>query len=86
MFCQILKRMVLNQRSVKVNFKSTLEKMLNLFENQIYSKNLILETNFKGESDISGNPVQIGQLLFNLFDNAVKYSIPEGRLISQSFK
>ncbi len=28
----------------------------------------------------SGNPVQIGQLIFNLFDNAVKYSIPETRL------
>ena len=65
----------------KVNFKSTLEKMLKLFDNQIYSKNLILETNFKGESDISGNPVQIGQLLFNLFDNAVKYSIPKSRLL-----
>ena len=54
--------------------------MLKLFENQIYSKNLILETDFNGESDISGNPVQLGQLLFNLFDNAVKYSTPEGRL------
>lgn len=66
---------------VKVNFKSLLEKMLKLFDNQIYSKNLILETNFKGESDISGNPVQIGQLLFNLFDNAVKYSVPKSRLL-----
>ena len=67
--------------NVKVDFKLILEKMLKLFENQIYSKNLILQTNFKGKSEISGNPVQIGQLLFNLFDNAVKYSIPEGRLI-----
>jgi len=66
---------------VKVNFKSTLEKMSKLFDNQIYSKNLILETNFKGESDISGNPVQIGQLLFNLFDNAIKYSVPKSRLL-----
>lgn len=70
---------------VKVNFKSTLEKMLKLFDNQIYSKNLILETNFKGESDISGNPVQIGQLLFNLFDNAVKYSVPKSRLLINLF-
>jgi two-component system sensor histidine kinase ArlS len=64
----------------KVDFKLILEKMLKLFENQIYSKNLILETNFRGESDISGNPVQVGQLLFNLFDNAVKYSTSGGRL------
>ena len=54
--------------------------MLKLFENQIYSKNLILETNYKGDAQASGNPVQLGQLLFNLFDNAVKYSTPEGRL------
>lgn len=67
-------------KPVKVDFKSILEKILKLFENQIYAKNLILETNFKGESDISGNTVQAGQLLFNLFDNAVKYSIPESRL------
>jgi two-component system sensor histidine kinase ArlS len=66
--------------SVRVDFKLILEKMLKLFENQIYSKNLILETDFKGESYISGNQVQLGQLLFNLFDNAVKYSISKGRL------
>ena len=70
---------------VKVNFKSFLEKMLKLFDNQIYSKNLIPETNFKGESDISGNPVQIEQLLFNLFDNAVKYSVPQSRLLINLF-
>ena len=66
--------------SAKVDFKLILEKMLKLFENQIYSKNLILETNYKGDAQASGNPVQLGQLLFNLFDNAVKYSTPEGRL------
>jgi two-component system sensor histidine kinase ArlS len=66
--------------SARVDFKSILEQMLKLFENQIYSKNLKLETDFKGESDISGNPVQLVQLLFNLFDNAVKYSTSEGRL------
>jgi len=65
---------------VKINFKSTLEKILKLFNNQIYSKNLIIKTSFEGESDISGNQVQIGQLLFNLFDNAVKYSVPKSRL------
>jgi Signal transduction histidine kinase len=65
---------------VRVDFKSILEKMLKLFENQIFSKNLKLETDFSGEYGISGNPVLLGQLLFNLFDNAVKYSIPGGRL------
>jgi two-component system, OmpR family, sensor histidine kinase ArlS len=65
---------------IKVNFKSLLEKMLRLFDNQIYSKDLVLETNFTGESDVLGNPVQIGQLIFNLFDNAIKYSIFGSRL------
>jgi len=66
---------------VMINFKLTLEKIIKLFDNQIYSKNLILETNFEGKSDILGNPVHLGQLLFNLFDNAVKYSIPKSRLL-----
>ena len=70
---------------VKVNFKSILEKIIKLFDNQIYSNNLIIKTNFEGESDISGNPVQIGQLLFNLFDNAVKYSVPKSRLLINLF-
>jgi two-component system, OmpR family, sensor histidine kinase ArlS len=66
---------------VKVNFKSILEKIIKLFDNQIYSKNIIICTNFEEESDISGNPVQIGQMLFNLFDNAVKYSVTQSRLL-----
>ncbi len=70
---------------VKVNFKSILEKIIKLFDNQIYSKNLTIKTNFEGEYDILGNPVQIGQLLFNLFDNAVKYSVPKSRLLINLF-
>jgi two-component system, OmpR family, sensor histidine kinase ArlS len=66
--------------SAMVDFRLILEQMLKLFENQIYTKNLILETDFRGVPDILGNPVQLGQLLFNLFDNAVKYSTPGGKL------
>jgi two-component system, OmpR family, sensor histidine kinase ArlS len=70
---------------VKVNFKSILENIMKLFDNYIYSKNLSIKTNFEGEYDIYGNPVQIGQLLFNLFDNAVKYSVPKSRLLINLF-
>lgn len=70
---------------VKVNVKSALENMIKLFDNYIYSKNLVIKTNFEGEYDISGNQVQIGQLLFNLFDNAVKYSVPKSKLTVNLF-
>jgi two-component system, OmpR family, sensor histidine kinase ArlS len=70
---------------VKVNFRSVLENIVKLFENYIYSKNLEIKTNFEGEYNISGNPVQIGQLLFNLFDNAVKYSVPKSMLLINLF-
>jgi len=64
----------------KVNVKVVLEKMLKLFENQTASKRLKLKTSFKGVFDIMGSKVQIEQLLFNLIDNAVKYSVPEEEL------
>ena len=51
-----------------------------MYENQIESKNIILETSFRGKCEAYGNPVQIEQLLFNLLDNAVKYIDPGGYL------
>ena len=58
-----------------VNMKKILDKMLKLFENQISSKNLKLKTNFSGKFEVPGNNIQLEQLLFNLMDNAIKYSI-----------
>ena len=63
-----------------INLENLFNRMLKLFENQIKSKNLLLETNFEGRSEIYGNSVQIEQLLFNLLDNAIKYSDPGGYL------
>jgi len=63
-----------------VNIRDSLKRILKLYENQIESKNIILETNFRGRSEIYGNPVQVEQLLFNLLDNAVKYIDPGGHL------
>jgi signal transduction histidine kinase len=63
-----------------VNIRDSLKRILKLYENQIESKNIILETNFRGRSEVYGNPVQVEQLLFNLLDNAVKYIDPGGHL------
>ena len=60
----------------QINIKRILEKMLKLFKNQISSKNLKLETSFDGDFEILGSKIQIEQVLFNLIDNAVKYSTP----------
>jgi len=61
----------------QINIKRILEKMLKLFKNQISSKNLKLETSFDGDFEILGSKIQIEQVLFNLIDNAVKYSTPK---------
>ena len=61
----------------QINIKRILEKMLKLFKNQISSKNLNLEASFDGDFEIPGSKIQIEQVLFNLIDNAVKYSTPK---------
>ena len=63
-----------------INMRGSLKRILKLYENQIDSKNLTLKTSFEGKSEIYGNPVQVEQLLFNLLDNAVKFSDPGGHL------
>ena len=63
-----------------INMRGSLKRILKLYENQIDSKNLTLKTSFEGKSEIYGNPVQVEQLLFNLLDNAVKFSDPGGYL------
>ncbi len=63
-----------------IDIKGSLIKILELYKNQIDSKNLKLIKNIKGKSVIHGNKMQIEQLFFNLLDNAVKYSDPGGHL------
>lgn len=70
----------LNAKPARVNIKSLLEQMLKLFDNQINAKDLKLNADFSGEHYILGNPVLLGQMVFNLFDNAVKYSVPAGKV------
>ncbi len=63
-----------------IDLKGSLGKILKLYDNQIESKDLILKTSLTGRSEVYGNQVQIEQLLFNLLDNAVKYSDTGGYL------
>ena len=65
----------------RIDIKTVLKKMVKLFENQIDSKDLKLKLSFDGKSRILGNQTQIEQLIFNLMDNAIKYSISEEELI-----
>jgi signal transduction histidine kinase len=72
-----------NREAVKketIDLKGILNKILKLYENQIDAKNLKLIKNIYGVSKISGSRIQIEQLLFNLLDNAIKYSSPGERL------
>lgn len=75
-----------NKRELgEVNLKSILKRTLMIFENQINSKDLRLRAQFKGEFKIWGSKVQIEQLLFNLLDNAIKYSV-RGRELKINLK
>ncbi len=75
-----------NKRELgEVNLKSILKRTLMIFENQINSKDLKLRAQFKGEFKIWGSKVQIEQLLFNLLDNAIKYSV-RGRELKINLK
>jgi len=64
----------------KVDLKEAMEKILTLFNNQIKSKELQLKKSYKGNFTVKGSDIQIEQLLFNLIDNAIKYSISSGKL------
>ena len=66
---------------VSVDMKEILDKMLKLFKNQIDSKELVMKASFNGKFEVSGNKIQLEQLLFNLIDNAIKYSVPGKELV-----
>jgi two-component system, OmpR family, sensor histidine kinase ArlS len=58
----------------QIDIKKVTEKVLLIFKNKIKSKNSILLKNFKGKFVILGNEELIEVLIFNLIDNAIKYS------------
>jgi len=68
------------ERQTSIDLKAVLQRILKLYENRVDSRDLKLKSGFKGPMKIKGNPVQIEQLIFNLLDNAVKYSDSGGYL------
>ncbi len=66
------------QQMIKAELISILDNLEKLFKNRIDSKRISVKKEFEKDSfEINCFPNMIQQLLFNLFDNAVKYS-PEG--------
>lgn len=63
-----------------IDLKKITEKVILLFDNKTKSKNLKLQKRFEGNFNIRGNEVMIEQLIFNLIDNAIKYSDPGEKL------
>lgn len=57
-----------------VNIKDITKKMLEVFYPKIKPRDLIIKQKYKGYMNILGEKKQIEQLIFNLIDNAVKYT------------
>lgn len=57
-----------------INIKDISRKILEMFSSKIRMKNLIVKQIYEGCLNIEGEKKQIEQLIFNLVDNAVKYT------------
>jgi two-component system, OmpR family, phosphate regulon sensor histidine kinase PhoR len=77
---KVLQMAVFNEGRLKLKFKefdvnNTLQTVVNNFELRIKNKNGILHSDFSAEDPIvKGDEVHITNVVFNLLDNAVKYS------------
>ncbi len=77
---KVLQMAVFNEGRLKLKFKefdlnSTLQNVLNNFELRVKSKNGILHSELTSEDAIiKGDEVHITNVVFNLLDNAMKYS------------
>jgi two-component system phosphate regulon sensor histidine kinase PhoR len=85
---------VFNEGRLKLRFKefdvnSMINSIVANFEIRVKSKNGTLETDIKAQNPIiKGDEVHITNVIFNLLDNAVKYSkdIPEIKLTTENKK
>ncbi|MBN1551001.1 HAMP domain-containing histidine kinase [bacterium] len=77
---KVLQMAVFNEGRLKLKFKEfdmnkTLLNVLNNFELRVKSKNGVLRSDiYAGEALIKGDEVHLTNVVFNLLDNAVKYS------------
>jgi len=59
------------------NIKDITKKVLGIFRSKIKSRDLVVRQKYEGYPDIIGVKKQLEQLIFNLVDNAVKYTNPK---------
>lgn len=77
---KVLQMAVFNEGRLKLKFKEfdinhTLQNVLNNFELRVKSKNGVLRSELKAENAvIKGDEVHLTNVVFNLLDNAMKYS------------
>ncbi|SHF39908.1 two-component system, OmpR family, phosphate regulon sensor histidine kinase PhoR [Mariniphaga anaerophila] len=77
---KVLQMAVFNEGRLKLKFKefdvnNTLQNVLNNFELRVKSKNGVLHSDLKAEDTIiKGDEIHITNVIFNLLDNAMKYS------------
>jgi len=63
-----------------VSLGNVLENILKLYDNRIKSRKLSVDKSITGDTEIIANKLQMEQLIFNLLDNAIKYSESGGSL------
>lgn len=91
---KVLQMAVFNEGRLKLKFKEfdlnkMVETVINNFELRVKSKSGTLEVNLNAENAlIKGDEVHITNVLFNLLDNAVKYSneVPEIKVTTENRK
>ena len=70
--------------SVPINLADTTRKYLNLFDEMIRHKKIIVETNIREEFECRIHPFLADSLISNLIGNAIKYNRDYGKLIITS--
>jgi signal transduction histidine kinase len=65
----------------KINLNDTLSKHFEFFAEQADSKNLAIEINMKENVTINSNPALTEILISNLFLNAIRHNVSNGKII-----
>lgn len=72
----------LNYRKIRLDFRNILQDVVDLYRGRLAGKNITLETDISNETVmLEADPRRLQQLLENLFENSLRYTDPDGRLI-----
>jgi len=63
------------------NLKETIEKQIDFFKEQAIAKNLTIEMELNGNIIVNSNPVLAEILISNLFLNAIRHNVLDGRVL-----